>query len=153
MNIENIKNSDEVGQQARNQSNVSERLLKNSSPKKQERGNTTSNTKKTMTQQVFHPSLFNKQRSNSLTEPMTKEFATATIPIMLNSGAAPNKSDFQQPTMEKLPPTWQRVPSKKRKASELSPPPTAAATQLGNRFSGLPIDLLEDENSQPKFPA
>lgn len=117
----------------------------------------TKTSKKAMTQQVFHPSLFTRQRSNSLSDVIPRGSNTSTVPTMLNLSTVPNNlpttiTDSELPDIDKLPPTWQRVPKpKKRKTSEQSPPPTTR--QTGNRFAGLPIDITEQEANQQPAPS
>lgn len=86
---------------------------------------------KKLTQQVFHPSLFNRGKP-------TVETETLSIPTEPSSQAS------------KQPPEWQIVPesSRKHKRKRVA---TNSPTRItsDNRFSALPVDVIEN-NKVPK---
>lgn len=109
---------------------------------------------KILTQQVFHPGLFNRPRSASLCElantqksnPDThqEEPKPDESPIQLNDTSPPNPIE---------PPPWQRIPhTNKRKRTSDSPPSKTPLT-VSNRFSTLPLEQAENpssDNDKPK---
>lgn len=106
-------------------------------------------TKNLATRQVLLPGLFNKQRSNSLSELPTASQYISNAPSAStsekSSDISSNPMDVQTPNQQH--PSWQRVPStKKRKVSQLSPSQEPIITQ--NRFNNLPVDHT-DAISQP----
>lgn len=95
-----------------------------------EANNTTG--KKKLTQQVFHPSLFvNRQKSNT--------------------GTAPYHGTMTNKDKDPTPPDWQRQPTmRNHKRKKISESPSPEKLKTSNRFSGLPIDLTEDEPIKKK---
>lgn len=100
----------------------------------------TKTNQKTFTQQVFHPALFNRPRSASLSE-ISKE-ASQMDQISTNVVDLTEKVLSPQD-----PPPWQRVPiSAKRKRTSDSPP-SASHVTVSNKFATLPLDQLDNQNN------
>lgn len=103
-----------------------------------------SQKKQSLTQQVFHPGLFNRPRSSSLSE-LGQHKKTSSVITKIVDEQQP-KDNPQPPIPTNKPPDWQRVPesrnSKKRKMS-VSPPPSDKIT-TSNQFEILSTDTNAD---------
>lgn len=89
---------------------------------------------KVLSQQVFHPGLFNRTRSSSVCETSKNQEATVNI-----------ASQSILTTTQRLPPDWQRVPTSKKRKCETSPQSEKDLTPTTNRFKALPLD--SDDNT------
>lgn len=96
---------------------------------------------KTLTQQVFHPGLFNRPRSASLSEmPRTEANQQDLTPN--DTVDLTEKVPYQQ-----APPPWQRVPNAAKRKRTSESPPNASPVSISNRFTNLPLDQGENRNS------
>lgn len=95
--------------------------------------------KKTLVQQVFHPSLFSRTRSVSL--------GSNSLPVT-DSTETPSQQSTETPSTQ--PPHWQRVPTaRNHKRKKVSQSPSPEVVKTTNRFIGLPIDLTDCDNDEP----
>lgn len=103
----------------------------------------TKTNQKTLTQQVFHPALFNRPRSASLSDMPRPETKQNEV----------KNSDTVEPTDEvsnqQSPPPWQRVPHTNKRKRTSDSPPNATSVTVSNRFRSLPLDQAEDKNNDP----
>ncbi|KAJ0173294.1 hypothetical protein K1T71_011470 [Dendrolimus kikuchii] len=117
--------------------------------------NQTKSSQKTMSQQVFHPSLFNRPRSSSLSNLV--QFSKTTSAETPQSEVENQLQNILRDTSseQKPPPPWQKVPTsrsqKKRKASKS--PTIGETTPIKNRYNNLPIDAADNTivNAIPKI--
>ncbi|KAJ0169582.1 hypothetical protein K1T71_014767 [Dendrolimus kikuchii] len=108
-----------------------------------------------MSQQVFHPSLFNRPRSSSLSNLV--QFSKTTSTETPQSEIENQLQNILQDTSseQKPPPPWQKVPTsrsqKKRKANKS--PTIGETTPIKNRYNNLPVDAADDTivNAIPKI--
>lgn len=102
----------------------------------------TKTTPKTLTQQVFHPGLFNRPRALSLSDiSQTNQNKTNNfVPIDQNKGNSLNPNN------------WQQVPvlrqNKRKRISDS--PPKENEIPLQNKFSELEVDPVEQEGKPVK---
>lgn len=96
---------------------------------------------KTYIQKVIHQGVLeHRPRSSSFSG--TTEYKNSDPTRSPEIFAQPEKSLVQK----QLPPEWQRVPTNKKRKIREDSPPAPPPTQLGNQFSGLPLDP-EDNSS------
>lgn len=110
--------------------------------------NATGSTNKKLVQQAFHPSLFiTRPRSNSLGNIKTMDSSTP-------HPMSPTITIADDEDNNICPPSWQRVPTnrypKRKKLSNSPPSIERVQTEINtsNRYSELPVDLLDDESTE-----
>lgn len=112
--------------------------------------NPTKQNQKVLTQQIFHPSLFVKQRSSSLNPGHSNQTNEPDFTLSQNENNSPlDETTEENSPQYPAPPPWQSVlpPRHNKKRKMADSPPQAEGTTTRNRFSGLTLDLEDDTNS------
>lgn len=111
-------------------------------------------TKKILTQQVFHPSLFNKTRSSSLSDLTRTDLNPQQLKQGENAYATANpqqplqgeNTDLAMNNQELVRPAWQRVPTSNKRRRTSDSPPNTERLKVSNRFDTLPQDQIESSD-------
>lgn len=110
----------------------------------------TQNPEKTLVQQVFHPALFNRPRSSSLSRISTSSSnrleAEPDLSQLANTEPTPSTSH----NITNQPPPWQKVPALRATKRKKTSSPSPEKVNVTNRFTGLPMDEEEEDSETVK---